>query len=244
MTTSRPELTDRLLSIYRALYAHFGPRHWWPADTPWEVIVGAILTQGVAWRNVERAITSLKTADLLDPAAIHAAPVEEIAVLIRPAGYYRQKAKKLKAFAAHLAERYGGSLEEMFRRPLDRLRPELLGLYGLGPETADSILLYAGGYPVFVIDAYTLRIGARLGLFSPETSYVAAQVLFMSALPPDAALYNEFHAQIDALGHHLCRKRAPRCGQCPLAAGCRAAGEAGLGDESLMPSDICARHHP
>ncbi|MGE5554287.1 MAG: endonuclease III domain-containing protein [Betaproteobacteria bacterium] len=214
---------ERLLAIYDRLYAWLGPRHWWPAETPFEVIVGAILTQSVAWRNVVRAIGNLKAAGLLDPWELYRAPVEEIERCIVPARFFKAKAKKLKAFMAHLCERYGGSLDRMWERPLEELRRELLGVYGLGPETVDSILLYAGGYPVFVVDAYTRRIFSRLGIFPEKISYQAMQEHFRRHLPAEVPLFNEYHALIDGLGHRLCRATDPRCGECPLSGVCRTA---------------------
>ncbi len=183
---------ERLRAIYDKLYAWVGPRHWWPAETPFEVVVGAILTQSVAWRNVVRAIENLKAAGLLDPWALHHAPVGEIERRIVPTRFYKAKAKKLKAFMAHLCERYGGSLERMWERPQEELRRELLGIYGLGPETVDSIMLYR-----------------------------AMQEHFRRHLPAEAPLFNEYHALIDGLGHRLCRATDPRCGECPLSDECQ-----------------------
>ena len=216
--------SSTLQQLYQLLFDRFGSRRWWPAETPFEVIVGAILTQNVAWKNVEKAIANLKGAGLLDPAALYAVSAGELEPLIRSTGYFRAKAKKLKAFVAHLHERYDGSLERMWTRPLAELRAELLAIYGIGPETADAILCYAGGYPVMVVDAYTRRVFCRLGLASPAASYGELQRLFMANLPPDARLFNEYHALIDALAHGVCLKRAPLCGRCPLAGVCREAG--------------------
>lgn len=205
-----------LREVFDRLYRHFGPRHWWPAETEFEVIVGAILTQSVAWRNVEKAIDSLKKAGLLDPLALYRATEEELWPLLRPTRYYQTKAKKLKAFVKHLVEEYGGDLAKMFSKPLHAMRQELLGIWGIGEETADSILLYAGRYPIFVVDAYTRRIFSRLGVFSPDVSYHEMQEHFMRHLPPDEPYYNEYHALIDALGNRLCFGQRPRCGECPL----------------------------
>ncbi|KYH30511.1 ultraviolet N-glycosylase/AP lyase [Moorella mulderi DSM 14980] len=206
----------RLIAIYNRLYNYFGPRHWWPADTSFEVIVGAILTQNVAWKNVEQAIANLKAAGLLDPEAMYRATTAELEPHIRPAGYFRTKAKKLKAFVEHLWKRYNGSLTAMFSRPLAELRPEILAIYGIGPETADAILCYAGNYPIMVMDAYTRRVFSRLGFFDEKITYQGMQEFFMANLPQDQYLYNEYHALIDGLANQLCRKNRPDCSKCPL----------------------------
>ena len=213
-----------LLKVFRLLYDHFGPRHWWPAETPFEVIVGAILTQAVSWRNVERAVANLKARGLLEVEALAAVDEETLAGLIRPAGYYRVKARKLKAFVAYLQGSYRGRLEDLFSRPLGPLREELLSIYGIGPETADSILLYAGGYPTFVVDAYTHRVFHRLGFFPARMAYEEMRGFFLERLPPDVSLFNEYHALIDELAKSLCRRREPLCGGCPLATLCPQAG--------------------
>lgn len=212
--------TARLMEIFNRLYRYFGPRHWWPAETPFEVIVGAILTQNVAWKNVEKAIANLKAAGLLSPEAMARATIEELEPHIRPTGYYRVKAKKLKAFINYLQERYNGSLEAMFARPLEELRPEVLGVFGIGPETADAILCYAGNYPIMVMDAYTRRVFSRLGFFGARASYQDMQDFFMAHLPRDNRLYNEYHALIDGLANRICLKKAPACLSCPLAGLC------------------------
>ncbi|MCG0238952.1 MAG: endonuclease III domain-containing protein [Firmicutes bacterium] len=206
-------------AVYRRLRERFGHRQWWPAqDGPFEVIVGAYLTQNVAWVNVEKAIANLRAAGLLTPAALHAAPVEEVAACIRPAGYYRQKAERLKIFCDYLFSRYGGSLDALFARPLGEVRAELLALKGVGPETADSILCYAGGYPVMVVDAYTRRLFYRLGAFTrTDISYDEMQAFFHRHLPADTGLFNDFHAQIVTVSNRICLKRGPRCRECPLA---------------------------
>jgi len=193
-----------------------GPMHWWPGETPFEVIVGAILTQSTAWANVERAIANLRTASLLSPSAMLRTRTERLAGFVRPSGYFRQKAKKLKAFVRFLHNSYGGSLERMFETPTARLRQELLLVHGIGPETADSILLYAGNHPVFVVDAYTHRIFSRHGITSGKPDYEAVRNLFESSLPRQPELLNEFHALIVNTGKNWCRKKAPRCDGCPL----------------------------
>lgn len=216
-----------LMEIYRRLFAHFGPRHWWPAETPFEVIVGAILTQNVAWRNVEKAITNLKERSVLSSAGLLRLSEEELEDLIRPTRYYKVKARKLKAFCAYLFEKYGGSLEALFDQPLERLRPELLAVWGLGKETVDSILCYAGGKAIMPMDAYTARILARIGLVPEKISYDNLQELFLAHLPADNQLFNEYHALLDGLGHLICLARKPRCLVCPLAEMCAYSAEKG-----------------
>jgi len=208
-------MNNTLLSIYRRLYTHFGPQHWWPADTPFEVIIGAILTQGVNWKNVEKAIGNLARAGALDPDRLAALPEEELAELIKPSGYYRVKAKKIKSFLAFLRDRYDNDLAQLFAVPLAQLRPQLLKIWGIGPETADSILLYAGGYPSFVVDAYTRRIMSRLGLVSADIRYEELRSLFQEHLPPDPKLFNEFHALFVSLGKDYCQKTNPAAGLVP-----------------------------
>ncbi|NLC07425.1 MAG: endonuclease III domain-containing protein [Syntrophomonadaceae bacterium] len=214
-------IKDILLNIYECLYQHFGPRGWWPADTPWEVAVGAILTQNVAWRNVEQAIANLKEANLLGLQEMQLATEEEIASRIRPTRYYNTKARKLKVFVNYLTEQYAGELSNLWHQPLEKLRAELLNLWGLGPETVDSILLYAGNQPIFVVDAYTRRIFSRLGLLPEKVTYAEMQRFFMDHLPVEVELYNEYHALIDALGNQVCLNRAPKCHLCPLAEQCQ-----------------------
>jgi endonuclease III related protein len=204
-----------LLDIYERLYAAYGPQHWWPGESAFEIIVGAILTQSAAWTNVERTLANLKAANALSPTGIASLREVELAELIRPSGYFNAKARKLKAFVALHYERFGGDLEQMLASPVDQLRPTLLATYGIGPETADSILLYAGHHPVFVIDAYTQRTLRRLG-FAPETDdYAGWRALFMRALPRDPQVFNEYHALIVRHGKDVCRKR-PLCEECPL----------------------------
>lgn len=210
-----------LMDIYKRLYTYFGPRGWWPAETSWEVVVGAILAQNVAWRNVEQAIQNLKEAKLLEFKKMQLASIEDLARLIVPTRYYNVKAKKLKFFVDYLSQEYAGSLEQLLDQPLNKLRPELLNLWGLGPETVDSILLYAGGHMTFVVDAYTRRIFHRLGFFTEEISYKDMRQIFMQNLPQEVQLYNEYHALIDALGSQICGNRSPRCMDCPLQELCR-----------------------
>jgi len=205
------------MQIYRRLFDAFGPQHWWPAETPFEVIVGAVLVQNTNWENVKRAIENLRQTDLLEPHALLAVPIEELEELIRPAGYFRIKAGRLRSVLRFLVERYDGSLEAMFRTPLNALRRELLAVHGVGPETADSILLYAGHLPAFVVDAYTHRIFARHGWIEYDTDYHAIQDYFQGGLPDDVPLWNEYHALLVHLGKHFCRKTRPRCAECPLS---------------------------
>jgi endonuclease-3 related protein len=209
-------LGQRLLEVYRALYDHNGPQHWWPAETPFEVIIGAILTQSAAWLNVEKAIVNLKRAAVLTPASLRSIPTEDLARLIYPSGYYNAKAGKIRAFVERLGEAHGDSLDHLFSLDTDSLRDELLAIHGIGPETADSIILYAAEKPVFVIDAYTRRILSRLGLSPPEDDYEALQRLFMENLPPEARLFNEYHALLVRHGKDVCKK-TPRCNPCCLA---------------------------
>lgn len=208
-----------LLNIYRILLDHYGPRHWWPADTPFEVAIGAILTQNTNWRNVEKALARLREKDLLSVEALLALDTPALEELIRPSGYFRQKARRLQGFCAHLQEHHRGRLERLLAQDLEPAREELLGLHGIGPETADSILLYAGGHLSFVIDAYTLRLFSRLGLLAETTPYPQARNFFMEHLPPETALYNEYHALIVIHGNETCRPR-PRCPCCPCRAIC------------------------
>ncbi len=212
-----------LRRIYNQLLERYGPQGWWPAQESFEVITGAILTQSAAWVNVERAINSLKAAGALSAAELRRLPHAELARLIRPCGYYNAKARKLKAFASWLGENYGDSLEGLFSQDVSRLRQRLLTVHGIGPETADSIILYAGGKPVFVIDAYTRRIVSRIGLAPDTDSYAAYQSLFTENLPAGATMFNEYHALLVRLGKETCRP-LPRCRQCCLADICNTAG--------------------
>ncbi len=206
---------ETLHAFYDALLAAYGPQQWWPAHTRTEVIIGAILTQNTAWRNVERAIENLKRAGALDWMVLRELSPENLAELIRPAGTFNVKARRLKAFISWLWERYDADLNRMFRTPLDTLRQELLGISGIGRETADAILLYAGGLPSFVVDAYTARILARHGLIDASADYEEIKELFESSLPDDVQLFNEYHALLVQVGKQHCRPR-PRCESCPL----------------------------
>jgi len=206
---------DSWREIFDRLLAAFGPQHWWPADTPTEVAVGAILTQNTAWANVERALDNLKQARLLSWRKLHALSEARLAELIRPAGTYRVKAARLKAVVGTICTYYGGSLARLLTGELDEVRARLLALHGVGPETADALLLYAGGHPSFVVDAYTKRILRRHFLIEDKASYEEVRRQFHDALEPDPALFNEYHALLVELGKRHCRSRA-HCAGCPL----------------------------
>ncbi|MGH9715322.1 MAG: endonuclease III domain-containing protein [Candidatus Acidiferrales bacterium] len=201
---------------YNALFTHFGPQHWWPGKTPFEIIVGAILTQNTSWSNVEKAIANLHAAKLLRPAAIENVSLRKLERMVRPSGYFRQKARKLKAFCAFLRAEYRGSLKRMFSTPTIVLRQKLLGVFGVGPETADSILLYAGGHSVFVVDAYAKRMLIRHGWADESTKYEDLRWTFERQFPGDARRFNELHALIVTTGKNFCRRAEPLCGRCPL----------------------------
>ncbi len=209
-------MDSRLKEAYDRLFAAYGPRHWWPADSPFEVIVGAVLVQNTSWENVRKAIGNLRENDLLEPHALRDVPVEELEELIRPVGYYRVKARRLRHVLDFLVDRYDGDLEAMFQTNLRELRQQLLGVHGIGQETADSILLYAGGMPTFVVDAYTYRVVTRHGWLDFDADYDAIQDYFQSGLPEDVQLYNEYHALLVEVGKRHCRKK-PICLGCPLA---------------------------
>ena len=199
---------------HQLLYA-YGPQQWWPGETDFEVIVGAILTQNTAWQNVEKAIAHLRRARLLTPQALYRVSEKRLASLIRPSGYFNIKAGRLKSFIRFLFREYQGSLKVMFKEPIGTLRAKLLRVKGIGPETADSILLYAGGLPTFVVDAYTRRVFSRHRLVDEDIGYESLKNFFMSRLPPDAALFNEYHALVVKVGKERCRKD-PLCNGCPL----------------------------
>jgi len=206
---------NRLLNLYHLLLEHFGPRHWWPADSSFEMIVGAILTQNTAWKNVEKAIHNLKQLAPITIDNLAALPEATFKEAIRPAGYYNQKTKRLKNLIAILNEEYQGGLESLFDLSTEILRQRLLNISGIGPETADSIILYAAKRPVFVIDAYTVRSLSRHELLPEDCTYDQAQEWIMDQLPQDVALFNEFHALFVALGKEYCRPQ-PKCDGCPL----------------------------
>lgn len=213
----------RLERIYTLMMTHYGPTHWWPGDTPFEIAVGAVLTQNTAWRNVERAIENLKREHLLHPKRILECPNGDLEAALVPSGYFRVKAKRLRSFCGHLVTHYGGSMKRMAARPLEQLRPELLEINGIGPETADDILLYACEKPVFVVDAYTRRILSRHGLVKPDIAYEPLRALFEKRLAQDVPLYKEYHGLLVYIGKDFCR-RVPRCEECPLAASLQRGG--------------------
>ncbi|MCG2709753.1 MAG: endonuclease III domain-containing protein [Thermodesulfovibrionales bacterium] len=215
----------RLISIYKKLFKSFGPQNWWPGDTPFEVAVGAILTQNTNWGNVEKAINNLKKEKVLNAKAIHDMPVNRLASLIRHAGYFNVKAKRLKAFIDFLVNDYHGSMKNMKKEEMHSLRKKLLSVNGIGPETADSILLYALDKPIFVIDAYTKRVLSRhniLGHVADSTlrdeTYDKFQELFHLSLKKDVKLYNEYHALFVRVGKTFCKPK-PKCESCPLKDG-------------------------
>lgn len=205
-----------LLNIYKLLYREFGPRHWWPGDTRLEIIIGAILTQNTAWSNAEKAIANLKEAGVLGVKELFRVPEKKLSKLIRPAGYYNIKSRRIKNFLTFLNTAYNGNISRMFKTGMYRLRNELLNIKGIGPETADSILLYAGQKPVFVVDAYTRRIFSRHGFINKDADYEEIQNLFSKSLPRDVKLFNEFHALIVELGKNICRVTKPLCNACPV----------------------------
>ena len=210
-------LPPTLIGLYKKLYKFYGPQGWWPAESRFEIIVGAILTQNTAWSNVEKAIKNLKAEGYLSsPSKLHSLSGKRLARLIRPAGYYNVKASRLKNFATFLMKKYNGSLGRMSKEPTDRLRHELLGVNGIGPETCDSILLYAFRRPYFVVDAYTKRVFSAHGLFRNDPAYEAVQAIFMKNLPLDEKIFNEYHALIVRLGKDYCKNLKPKCEKCPL----------------------------
>ena len=208
-------ISQTLQNIYNQLMDGYGPQHWWPAPEPFEIMVGAILTQSAAWGNVEKAIANLKVAKALSSEALRRLTLPEVAMLIHPCGYYNAKALKLKSFAHWLGEHYDDNLSKLFANNTDHLRQQLLSIHGIGQETADSIILYAANKPIFVIDTYTRRIINRIGLAPVGNSYTAYQTLFMDNLPIDARLFNEYHALLVCLAKNVCRNR-PLCQQCCL----------------------------
>jgi len=216
--SNRNDKKKLLLDIYKALYVHFGPQHWWPAKSPFEVVLGAILTQNTAWSNVEKAISNLKREKMLSPKEIRNIPVTRLARIIRPSGFYNGKSKKLKNFVKFLFVSTNGSIKKMRSYDTGALRERLLSVSGIGPETADSILLYALGKAIFVVDAYTRRIFSRHGMVSEEASYEDVQKLFMDNLNKKTSFFNEYHALIVETGKNYCKKKHPLCGLCPLSA--------------------------
>ncbi len=209
-------IEQQLIAVYTQLYGHFGPQNWWPADSSWEMIVGAILTQNTSWKNVELSIINLQNSNLLDLFMMADVSEEMLQEAIRPSGYFRQKSQRLKELANIIMSKYNGNLDVFLDGKLEKVRDRLLSIKGIGPETADSILLYAGRKASFVIDAYTKRIFIRLGYFSDGISYDVARDYFMNNLPVDMELYNEYHALIVACAKGYCFSRKPLCPDCPL----------------------------
>jgi endonuclease-3 related protein len=201
--------------IYQLLLERFGPQHWWPGDTPFEIIVGAILTQNTNWGNVEKAIANLKSADCLTPEKLHHLELAPLAQLIRPAGYFNIKAKRLKSFVSWLFRNYDGDIRNLESLRTEELRDQLLAVKGIGHETADSILLYALARPIFVVDAYTARTAIRHGLIEPGADYEQLRELFQSNLAEDVQIFNEYHALLVRLGKQFCKPKA-LCPGCPL----------------------------
>ena len=208
-------MQPKLSLIYKKLYRAFGPQHWWPGETPFEVAVGAILTQNTNWGNVEKAIANLRNERKLNAAALHGLPAGRLASLIRPAGYFNIKAKRLKHFVDFLVREYHGSMAKMKKEEVDVIREKLLDVNGIGPETADSIILYALEKPVFVIDAYTKRVLSRHNILDHDSSYDKFQQLFHRNLGKDVQLFNEYHALIVSVAKKHCKTK-PICAGCPL----------------------------
>lgn len=204
-----------LLEYFETLLNFFGPQFWWPGETPFEVIIGAILTQNTAWTNVEKAISNLKEQNLLFPDKLYTISTEKIAVLIKPSGYYNQKAKKITSFMTYFNEKYRLDINNMKSETTETLRNQLLDIFGIGAETADSILLYALSRPVFVVDAYTRRIFSRHNILDKNNSYENIRAFFETHLEKNINLYSEYHALIVSLGKDYC-KPTPKCENCPL----------------------------
>jgi len=208
-----------LLKIYDRLLEYFGPRHWWPAETEFEIIVGAILTQQTTWKNVEKAIKNLKNENLLEPKKLFLLPIKRLETLIKPCGFYKVKTIRLRSFLKFFIENFDGNLEKMFDKNLNELREELLSVHGIGLETCDSILLYAGEKPVFVVDAYTFRLCERYPIINSR-DYEEVRNFFEKNLLKDVNLFKEFHALIVELGKNYCKTK-PLCEKCPLLGGCK-----------------------
>jgi endonuclease III related protein len=212
----QPDAQAPLDEYFNALFTALGPQHWWPGKTQFEVIVGAILTQNTSWENVELALTNLRTAGVFTPTAVSKIHIRSLQLLVRPSGYFRQKARALEAFVQFLRAEYRGSLKRMFATPTIELREKLLRIWGIGPETTDAILLYAGQHPVFVVDAYTKRIMARHGWIGDKAKYETVRWMFERQFPGDVERFKEFHGLIVSVGKNWCRKQAAECEKCPL----------------------------
>ena len=215
------DINKKLTSIYKALYAMEGSRHWWPAETQFEVLAGTILTQFVSWSNVAKAINNLKAGNVLSINGICEIEDSKLGEMIRCTRFYNGKVKKLKALCNHIRDKYKGSLTLFLEREITELRSELLSIYGIGEETADAIILYAADKPIFVVDSYTRRIFSRLGFFDTRVTYGEMQRFFMDNLLCDVWLYNDFHAQIDNLGNRYCFEKNPKCTECPVNTFCK-----------------------
>lgn len=211
----KPKIQKKLLKIYDQLFDHFGPQHWWPGDTQLEICVGAILTQNTAWTNVEKAISNLKKENCLKLSQLKKIKIKKLASLIKPSGYFNIKAGRLMSFIDYFSNHHRGNFDNLFAGKLEDIRDSLLSVKGVGPETADSMLLYAGGIPIFVVDAYTKRIFSRLKLIGKTMTYDEVQSFFMKNLPHKTTIYNEYHALIVMLGKHYCKPK-PVCDPCPL----------------------------
>jgi endonuclease III related protein len=211
---------SNLMAIYQRLFNYYGVRNWWPAKTPFEVVVGAILTQNTNWKNVEQALNNLRQANALSPEAMRQLPTSELEILIRPSGFFRQKSERLKLFCHHLQTQHQDQLDTWLEQEFEQVRNELLSLKGIGPETADSIMLYAGQRLTFVVDAYTSRIFNRLGLLNGKEKYAEIRDMFMLDVESDVQIYNEYHALIVIHCKNHCRKK-PLCQGCPLADICK-----------------------
>ena len=207
--------SERIKGFYDVLYKRYGPQGWWPADTELECILGAILTQNTSWKNVEKALGNLKKEGLISVEKLAWIPIEVLSELIRPSGYFNQKATKIKNFIKFIMENYDGDFQKMLKEDTRALREKLLSIRGIGPETADSILLYAARKPAFAVDAYTYRILSRHGLIPEGTTYEEIREVFMDSLPKDVELFNEYHALLVRLGKEQCKK-SPICEGCPL----------------------------
>lgn len=220
-------MREKLLKLYDDLHAEYGDLHWWPAETPFEIIIGAILGQATAWGNAAKAIDNLKAANVLDPDGMSKLSQDELETLILPSGYYRAKAKKVRAFLTHLQAHHNNQLDSLLGQELPTLREELLSIYGVGQETADSILLYAAKKPSFVVDTYTYRLFERLGWFSGNFHYGRLRQMFMENLPHDSQLFNQYHALIVRHGARVCQK-TPQCNKCMLRSQCPTGKASGL----------------
>jgi endonuclease-3 related protein len=213
---SQEENSNLFLRVYDRLYAHYGPQNWWPGETELEVLVGAVLTQNTNWGNVEKAMANLKNGCHFSFSGLHEIDIEVLAEYIRPAGYYNIKARRLKNLFQMIVDEYEGELSFFFEDSLDESRENLLRVKGVGPETADAILLYAAKKPIFVIDTYTHRVFSRHGIVEEDTDYYSLQQEFMDSLPEDVPFFNEYHALIVAVAKEFCKKKKPRCSNCPL----------------------------